>query len=664
MDTAMIRVGPPDLGRSRFLVPPRRRVLYGVLVTALVAACSETTGPGRVSVTHVREGDGPLAGNSPVTVLGYNLRFGVDSVLFGGRRLQAWYPVDDTHLKGLTPAGAAPGPVDVTVYTSSAGACTCRRCYTYNPADSISAIGPNGGTLDGGTRVTITGANFPRWVDSVRVGLSLLSEVTRVSRTELQGTTPSAPWKGAVDVTVFSRRVGNATCAACFTYGPSVAVAVARVVPSGGALSGGTAVTITGANFPATVDSVAMGKGLLLNLVRVSDSVLTGRTPATLTPGYVGVVVYPSTTGTGACAACYTYAPRLDGVWKDVEASDLASCGLTNAGTAYCWGFSLFGMIGDGSTTDHWRPVPVSGGITFGSITTHGSHACGLTPSGAAYCWGEGQLVLPDSQVTSRLVPGAVSGGIAFESLSAGYSQTCGVTASGVASCWGANGRGELGDGTRIARFSPVPVAGGLLFARVFTSDFAHTCGLAANGQAFCWGWNGYGVLGFPPTIQDSSRTAPTAVPGFAFVTMALGMYHTCGLTSGGQAYCWGFNDSGQLGDGTTTNSPSPVPVATSLTFVSLVAGGEHTCGLTSSGAVYCWGDNFAGDLGDGTGIPRSVPVAVLGGVPFVRLTAGNSHTCGVTSGGAAYCWGDNQAGGLGLGSRVASFTPALVTIP
>ncbi len=666
MNTTMFHVGPPDLGRSRVRVRTLRLVLYGVLVTAIVAACVENTGPWWVSVTQVQEDNGPLAGNSPVTVLGNNLTAGIDSVLFGGRRLTSVYLVDATHLRGLTPAGAAPGPVDVVVYMTGARTRPCVRCYTYNPAIAISAISPDSGTLDGGTVVAITGANFPTWVDSVRLGLSLLREVTRVDSTKLQGTTPSASWMGAVDLTVFSRTAGNTTCGACFVYGPSVAVAVTRVVPSSGALGGGTAVTITGANFPANVDSVAMGKGLLLSVVRVSDSVLTGTTPATLTPGYVSVVVYTSTAGTGACAACYTYAPRLDGVWKDVEASDLASCGLTNAGAAYCWGFNLFGMIGDGSTVDHWSPVPVSGGITFASITTHGSHVCGLTPSGAAYCWGGDQLVVvdPDTQATNELVPGAVSGGIAFESLAAGESQTCGVTAAGVAYCWGANGVGELGDGTRIVRYSPVPVVGELLFAQVFTSDLAHTCGLAASGQAFCWGWNIYGVLGFPPTIMDSSRTVPTAVPGFAFVTMALGMYHTCGLTTGGYAYCWGLNDQGQLGNGGTTNSPSPVPVATSLTFVSLVAGGEHTCGLTSSGAAYCWGDNFAGDLGDGTGIPRSLPVAVLGGIPFVRVTAGNSHTCGVTSGGAAYCWGDNQAGALGIGSAVASFTPALVTIP
>jgi hypothetical protein len=664
MNTTMVHVGRPDLGRSRFLVPTLRRVLYGVLVAAIVAACGENTGPWWLSVTQVQEDNGPLAGNSPVTVLGDNLGAGVDSVLFGGRRLDRLYPVDNTHLTGLTPPGAAPGTVDVTVYMTGARTRTCVRCYTYNPAVAISAISPDSGTLDGGTVVTITGANFPTRVDSVRLGLSLLSQVTRVDSTELRGTTPAALRKGPVDLTVFSRTAGNAACATCFVYGPSVAVAVTRVVPSGGALGGATPVTITGRNFPATVDSVAMGKGLLLNVVRVSDSVLTGTTPATLTPGYVSVVVYPSTAGTGVCAACYTYTPRLDGVWKDAEASDGASCGLTNAGAAYCWGWNLFGMLGDASTVDRWTPVPVSGGITFASITTHGLHACGLTPSGAAYCWGAGQLVQADSQVTSRLVPGAVGGGIAFESLSAGESQTCGVTAAGVAHCWGTNGFGELGDGTRIDRLTPGPVVGGLLFARVFTSDLAHTCGLAASGQAFCWGRNIYGVLGFPPTTTDSSRTAPTAIPGFTFVTMALGMYHTCGLTTGGYAYCWGFNDQGQLGNGSTTNSSSPVPVATSLTFVSLAAGGEHTCGLTSTGAAYCWGDNFRGDLGDGTGTPRSLPVAVLGGIPFVRLTAGNSHTCGVTSGGAAYCWGDNQAGALGLGSNVASLTPALVTIP
>ena len=637
-----------------------------LLGAAVIAACAEITGPWATKVAGLDVDNGPLAGGTSVVILGANFAPSIDSVLMGGRRVGTLERVNNARLTGITPPGARVGPVDVTFYATGAYTATCAGCFTYNPAVVISAITPDSGTLDGGTPVTIAGANFRGWVDSVRVGLSLLRDLRRVSDTSLQGFTPGASWKGAADVTVFSARAGTAACVGCFVYGRSIAVAVTRVTPGSGALGGGTAVTITGANFPATVDSVGVGKGLLRSLVRVSDSVLTGTTPATLTPGWATVVVYTSAAGTGACAACYTYAPRLDGVWKDVQASDFTSCGLTTPGAAFCWGSNLLGMIGDGSTTDRWSPVPVSGGIRFASITTHGSHVCGLPPSGAPYCWGGDQLLVvdPDTQETNELVPGAAGGGIAFESLSAGESQTCGLTAAGVAYCWGANGLGELGDGTRIARLSPVPVAGGLLFTRVFTSDFAHACGLVANGQAFCWGYNVDGELGFASTAVDQSRTAPTVVANFAFATLALGMYHTCGLTIGGQAWCWGANDAGQLGNGTTTSSPGPVPVATSLTFVSLAAGGEHTCALTSTGAAYCWGDNFAGDLGDGTGIQRSLPVAVLGGIPFVRLTAGNSHTCGVTGGGAAYCWGDNQAGALGIGTTVASFTPTLVPNP
>jgi alpha-tubulin suppressor-like RCC1 family protein len=397
----------------------------------------------------------------------------------------------------------------------------------------------------------------------------------------------------------------------------------------------------------------------------VSDSVLTGVTPSTLTPGYVDVTVMASSGASRACIACYRYAPRLDGSWKDVQAGDFATCGLTRGGTVYCWGANWVGQLGDGSTVDHWSPATVSGGLAFASITMHGDHACALTAAGAAYCWGAGQLLLPDSQITSRLVPGPVGGAIAFAQLAAGGAQSCGVTAAGTVYCWGANGLGELGDGSQTASVTPSPVAGGFLFESVFAGDFAHACALTAAGQGFCWGRNNEGELSFPPTNIDSIRAAPTAISGyFAFATMALGMYHTCGLTPTGVVYCWGFNDQGQLGDGSTTSRPYPVAVPSSPGFVSLAAGGEHTCGLTSVGAAYCWGDNFAGDLGDGTGDARLFPVAVLGGIPFVRLSAGNSHTCGVTSGGAAYCWGDNQTGALGIGSRVASFVPALVPNP
>jgi alpha-tubulin suppressor-like RCC1 family protein len=198
-------------------------------------------------------------------------------------------------------------------------------------------------------------------------------------------------------------------------------------------------------------------------------------------------------------------------------------------------------------------------------------------------------------------------------------------------------------------------------FAQVprINSGGYHTCGLTSTGAAYCWGRNDYGQLGDGTT---TNRTSPVPVAGgLTFQALAAGGYHTCGLTASGAAYCWGSNQYGQLGDGMQTDRGSPVAVAGGLTFQALSAGDYHTCGLTASGAAYCWGNNSVGQLGDGTTNSRSRPVAVAGGLTLRALSAGSDHTCGLTASGAAYCWGYNSYGQLGDGSTTNRTSPVAV---
>jgi uncharacterized protein YjdB len=177
----------------------------------------------------------------------------------------------------------------------------------------------------------------------------------------------------------------------------------------------------------------------------------------------------------------------------------------------------------------------------------------------------------------------------------------------------------------------------------------AHTCALTAGGEAWCWGRGESGQLGIPVPVltclTDAGpfpcSAAPVAVGGgLAFTHIVGGGAHTCGLTSDGTAYC--MNASGH-----------PVPVATGLKFASIDAGAHHTCALTSNGAAYCWGRNDRGQLGDGTTNGQNVPVAVVGNHTFQLIAAGGfsiGSTCALSSNGSAYCWGDNERGQLGLG--------------
>jgi alpha-tubulin suppressor-like RCC1 family protein len=305
-------------------------------------------------------------------------------------------------------------------------------------------------------------------------------------------------------------------------------------------------------------------------------------------------------------------------------------------------------------------------------LAAGGAHTCGLTSAGGAFCWGSnssGQL--GDGTGTDHHEPGGVETGLTFASIDAGAAHTCGLTSDGAAHCWGRNDRGQLGDGTTTDRSAPVAVTGGHTFELIVAGgfDIGQTCGLTSGGAAYCWGDNERGQLGIGSGGFGSEDLAPhrepTLVSGsltFVGLTTGLGR-HTCGLTGTGAAYCWGENTFGALGNGTTSDSPVPVPVSGGIAFVELIAGGfiGHTCGWTDDGTAYCWGENERGQVGDGSNADGLEPSPVAGGLLFTRLDAGFRHTCGRATTEAVYCWGSGAAGQLGTNSTDHSSVPIKV---
>lgn len=262
--------------------------------------------------------------------------------------------------------------------------------------------------------------------------------------------------------------------------------------------------------------------------------------------------------------------------------------------------------------------------------------------------WGRGYTLVATAPGIGSATSAAFPVAIPFVDFSPGDMHSCGVATGGEAFCWGDNYDGQLGDGTlgEEVHPSPMAVAGGLRFASI-ESGFRHTCGVTTTGAAYCWGYNGDGELGDGTT---TSRQQPVAVAGgIAFASVSASSVFSCGVATDGVAYCWGFNGDGELGDGTTTTRSTPVPVAGGLAFRTVSTGNAHACGLTTAGTIYCWGQGFAGALGDGTRTDRTRPVLVTGGLTFTAMATGDMHSCGIATGGDTYCWGYNIEGQLGL---------------
>ncbi|HEV8381737.1 MAG TPA: Ig-like domain-containing protein [Gemmatimonadales bacterium] len=317
-----------------------------------------------------------------------------------------------------------------------------------------------------------------------------------------------------------------------------------------------------------------------------------------------------------------------------LTAGDHHACGITTTAAAFCWGQNSVGQLGDGSTTDSRMPVAISGNLSFKGLAAGGAHTCGLDSAGAAYCWGSANQ-LGNGSTTNSSVPVAVSGGLTFSIIAAGGDNTCALKGTGEAYCWGTGYALS-----QVGAFTPTAVARGLS-VKVIAAGRDHICALTVAGAAYCWGTNTAGQLGDPNTQGGGSFTPVAVVGGLTFRTLAAGSNHTCALTSAGKVYCWGLNDQGQFGDGSNGSaSPTPIAGGGGLTFSAIVAGEAHTCGLSSAGAAYCWGLNDGGQLGDGSTTDSAVPVAVSGGLRFVALVAGKQYTCGVSSAGVIHCWG------------------------
>lgn len=348
-------------------------------------------------------------------------------------------------------------------------------------------------------------------------------------------------------------------------------------------------------------------------------------------------------------------------VLVEVAAGGGHACSLTSDGRVLCWGLSDSGQLGDGTMTgDTAQPAPrevcadaacVAPLSNAVQLTAGTHHVCVVTNSGAAMCWGDNAFgQLGDESEDDRAAPQVVVG-LAQDvaAIEAGAFHTCAVTTAGGVLCWGSNVSSQLGDGTNVSRSAPTQVIGLESGISAIAMGGYHTCALTDGAAVLCWGDGLHGQIGDGDT---QNRTEPVAVSGLQSSVVALtgGLWHTCALTDDGAATCWGRNNAGQVGDGTTTNRTTPVGVTGLTGSVAAIDGGsDYTCAALTAGGARCWGDNTFGQLGDGATTERHAPAEVLqlDGV-LASISAGEWHTCALAGANEVSCWGMNLWGQLG----------------
>jgi hypothetical protein len=332
--------------------------------------------------------------------------------------------------------------------------------------------------------------------------------------------------------------------------------------------------------------------------------------------------------------------------FTNVSVGTRTTCATTATSAIYCWDQSA-------------KPTRRFAGPALPLLDVGVQQHCGLDTNGFARCW------FGDDATTGLGTVQRIASDLAFTTLSTGghylfdyyywsYAprpHVCGLVGDGQAYCWGEDGSGQRGDGAATAPFyTPASVSTALRFKSISAGGM-HTCALSTTDRAYCWGANTAAQLGVPLPIVGSN--APVAVSGdLSFASVSAGHAHTCALTTTGAAWCWGDNYNGATGPvGPASFREAPDMVSESLTFTQLALGYVHSCGLTTGGEVYCWGGNYNGQLGTtAIGGFSAIPTRLPGTQTFTKIVSGADafHTCGMATDARVYCWGYVNATGTG----------------
>lgn len=396
--------------------------------------------------------------------------------------------------------------------------------------------------------------------------------------------------------------------------------------------------------------------------------------------------------------------------WQDISSGQDFTCGIDN-GSLYCWGSDFSGQMGNGgaSSANVLSPQQVGVSTTWQMVSAGDIHVCAIN-SGALYCWGSNGAGATGNGVSGGNVTSPIQIGVSttWTSISAGLNFSCGIN-TGALFCWGSDSNAQLGNGSVSTSnvLSPQQIGSATNWQAISTAKM-HTCGIE-SGQLYCWGYDGFGQQGngsgstglvHDPTVVNSSTT---------WQKIDVDGHSSCGIDNG-RLFCWGQNNYGQIGDGTSGgNIHVPTQIGSSTSWSEVTASIYHTCGIDSfkvkcwglstglgmgrtqrlainsltqigksedwqlvsssytntcglrNGSLYCWGSNSNGEVGNSASLsvttpPVRSPERIGFATGWSQISSSYSYNCGIESG-KLYCWGDNLYGQLGIGITGGQFS-------
>jgi len=359
------------------------------------------------------------------------------------------------------------------------------------------------------------------------------------------------------------------------------------------------------------------------------------------------------------------------------ESEGASTCAISESSELYCWGMNGNGQLGIGNVTDQNTPQLVDFGGNFSAMSVDAGsvHTCAILGDSSLKCWGGnayGQLGIGNN--TDQYTPMQVGGiNTLFAGITVGTLHTCAILGNGALKCWGYNGFGQLGyqsGGSQDWANTPVLVNLSSNSAIAVSAGYMHTCAILDDGTLKCWGLNGYGQLGDGSTSTQQYTPTSISLGNHTAVAISTGEYHTCAILDDGSLSCWGKNTWGQLGNGNTNqqNSPVNVNLGSGRTALAVSAASEYTCALLDTGSIKCWGRNNFGQIGNGGALTAhySSPQDVSLGIndTAIAISAGHQHSCAILDSGLLKCWGSGSYGRLGTGYTTAQSTPVNVNLP